>query len=308
MASSDAQPQPVAAASDAPLASARHQKIITFALLGLVMAIDDADQNLLPAVYLEVCQEFDVGPSILGFTTMWRGLVQSLVAVVAGPLGSRYDRIHLIALGCCLWGIASAFVGASSSMTMLLFVRACNGIGIGLVIPLSFAVVADLAPDSMRGRAFGVLNFASNFGRAAGGFFATSLAATPAVSILGDAHATVSGWRLVFYLISIASCVAAALLACFGREPRLPALSTSAGAQRPAPLSVSSAVADALAVLRIPSFLIILLQGALGTAPWYSMGFLVIYFEVRGATAKDRTRSGSLACETACMPANMSAR
>ena len=263
--------------------AADRQRVLTFILVCLVMMIDDADQNLLPAVYLEVCQEFNALPSTLGLATMSRGLVQSMIAIVAGPLGSRYDRIYLVSFGCLLWGIASALVGASNSISFLLLSRACNGVGIGLVIPLVYSLVADLAPDAVRGRAFGIVYFSSNFGRAAGGFLATTLAASPERSLAGGIIA-VSGWRFAFYLVSAISCVMAALLLCLGREPRTseaptepnrslaspaPAVRASSATRSPPPasLSVHAVVSEARTALRVPTFVIILIQGAVGTAP-----------------------------------------
>lgn len=215
---------------------------------------------------LEISAEFSVGTSTLGLATFWRGITQSLVALVAGPLTCRWNRIHLLTLGCLLLGSATALVGASDSSSMLLLSRAFNGLGIGLVIPVAFALVADLAADELRGRAFGALFFCWNVGGAAGGYFATTIAASP--SLAGG----VRGWRLACYYLAVISGLMAVLLLAFARDPR-PAL-------RKAPsCSLRTTASEAWQVLRVPSFVIILLQGAVGTAPWYSMSFLTLYFE-----------------------------
>ena len=140
----------------------------TFVLLCVVAGIDRADQQLLPSVYLEVCGEFHVGPSALGLVTFCCGLAQSLVAAFAGPLGSRMDRIQLIAVGTVWWGVSSILVGASTTLSALLVARTLNGLGLGLVMPLVFAVVADLIPEAHHGRFFGVVSFAGMAGGSGG--------------------------------------------------------------------------------------------------------------------------------------------
>ena len=47
-------------------------------------------------------------------------------------------------------------------------------------------------------------------------------------------------------------------------------------------------------MLRVPSFTVILLQGAIGTAPWYAMGFFTLYLEERGLSHASAAFSRSL--------------
>ena len=235
----------------------------TFVLLCVVAGIDRADQQLLPSVYLEVCGEFHVGPSALGLVTFCCGLAQSLVAAFAGPLGSRMDRIQLIAVGTVWWGVSSILVGASTTLSALLVARTLNGLGLGLVMPLVFAVVADLIPEAHHGRFFGVVSFAGMAGGAGGGLFATELAASrAALGIPG-----LPGWRAAFYIVGILSCVLGVLVGLLAYEPR-----TRASTLEAAPLSRRAVWAAAWTVLRVPTFALILAQGAVGVAPWCARG------------------------------------
>ena len=197
------------------MAGIDRRAIVTFLLLCLVIGIDKADQLLLPAVYLEICREFSIGPAFLGLITFWRGVLQAVVAVLAGPLGGRFDRVRLISFGVLLWAVASALVGAATSIEALWVARAVTGAGLGLTIPLIFALVADLAPDGKRGRAFGLLLFAANGGGAVGAYAATSMAAAAVLvkaSLAGVLHSI-------------------RLLSCLSSRPRSSyALRTSRGA------------------------------------------------------------------------------
>ena len=270
------------------MAGIDRRAIVTFLLLCLVIGIDKADQLLLPAVYLEICREFSIGPAFLGLITFWRGVLQAVVAVLAGPLGGRFDRVRLISFGVLLWAVASALVGAATSIEALWVARAVTGAGLGLTIPLIFALVADLAPDGKRGRAFGLLLFAANGGGAVGAYAATSMAAA------AGAGEGVAGWRLAFYSIAVVSLIAAALVLCLAHEPRRsssaadsPAATSSSSAEPAAaaaatvqaPFTFRGAVHDAWSVLRVRSFALILAQGAVGSAPWYSMSFLTMYLQ-----------------------------
>ena len=47
-------------------------------------------------------------------------VLQALSSPVSGILGDKYDRTHIVAFGCCLWGIMTAFIGLSSSIHQVL--------------------------------------------------------------------------------------------------------------------------------------------------------------------------------------------
>jgi MFS family permease len=136
----------------------------TYLLLLAVVMVDAADMSLVPAVFFEISTEFGVGPATLGTVTLCRGLAQSLVALAAGPLGNRFSRIKITGAGCILWAVATAMVGSSTSAAQLVVARSINGLGLGLVIPISYSLVSDLFPASSRGRAFGILQASSKFG------------------------------------------------------------------------------------------------------------------------------------------------
>ena len=207
-----------------------------------MLTIDKADQNLLSAVYLEVCRDLDAGPAFLGLVTLCRGVSQSLASVFSGPLGARFDRVKLCGAGCIFWGVATLAVGLARSHAQILVARAINGIGLGIVLPLAFALVADLSPLEVRGRAFGLLFFLNHLGAAASSYSAIEIAATAA------------GWRVDFYAAAAVSCVAGLLLYGLGCEPRR--LPPGAATTR----SFADDASDACRALRVRTFVIILLQ------------------------------------------------
>ena len=116
-----------------------------FVLLNFAMLVDKADQQLLPAVFLEVCGELHAGPALLGTVTLCRGMAMSLVAVLAGPLSRRFDRVSICVAGMTLWAIATAAVGAAPSISLLLVGRTINGLGAlpsNCLVPLAACYIA----------------------------------------------------------------------------------------------------------------------------------------------------------------------
>ena len=246
----------------------------TFVLVCLVASIQEADRQILPAAYLEVCEAFHAGPSALGMATSLRGIAEAVVAVFAGPLGDRHDRVVLIAGGAIFWGLATILVGASSTLPMLFVARTLTGLGLGMVMPLLFALVADLVPATHRGTCFGIVLFAAHVGGAAGGYLTTNLAASRGAFLLG-----VPGWRGAFHVVGLASCVIGLAFGVHAHEPR-----PRESRQELASLSMLALGAEGWQVLRVRTFALILAQGGLGTAPWNSMSFLTLFFELQGAS------------------------
>ena len=235
---------------------------LTFILVCIGFAIDKADAALLPAVYKELCETFDVGPQFLGTITLARGLTQSIVSIAAGPLSRRFDRTRVIGWGIIGWGVATALVGVAGSSTTLLLARAANGAGLGIVIPVAFALVSDLFCPSLRGRAFGAMYFAGHAGALLGAFFATQLAAQQ------------DGWRLAFYIFGAISVLLGAVVLLAARDTmgRAPVVAVSAG----------STGRDLLAVVRIRSLQVIIVQGMFGSMPWFALGFFTLWLEILG--------------------------
>ena len=181
----------------------------TFTLCCLVAVVDRADQMLLPAVYLEVARTLRCGPAFLGTISLCRGVAQAATSLVSGPLGRRHNRVHLTACGCAVWGVATAWVGLSTSAPSLMAARTLNGVGLGFATPLVLSLVADLAPRHQGGAAYGALGTCSNLGAAAGAATATLMASSGP-----------EGWRGAFYVVAAASVLLGVLIAATGVDPQ----------------------------------------------------------------------------------------
>jgi MFS family permease len=95
-------------------------------------------------------------------------LAATLVSIPGGQVADRFGNVRVLALGVAAFLLAYlgfGFVGSTVAGLALLFAAA--GIGIGLVETAEHAAVASLAPNEIRGSAFGLLAATQSFGNLA---------------------------------------------------------------------------------------------------------------------------------------------
>lgn len=87
-------------------------------------------------------------------------LTYALSAYPIGKLSDRLDRHALLAAGLVLLAIADLLLGAGTSMSIVWIGVAVWGLHMGFTQGLLSAMVADTAPQALRGTAFGIFNLA----------------------------------------------------------------------------------------------------------------------------------------------------
>ena len=107
--------------------SADRETRASLVALAFTMSVRQADSVLLPAVYLEVEEEFGVSAFQLGLSSFAAGVTQALISPAAAVLATRWRRPGVIAFGCGLWGVATILVGLSPSWPFLIAARVVNG-------------------------------------------------------------------------------------------------------------------------------------------------------------------------------------
>ena len=122
-------------------------------------------------------------------------LAATLASIPGGHLADRRGNVRVLALGVAAFLIAYlgfGLVGATVAGLALLFVAA--GVGIGLVETAEHAAVAALAPNDIRGSAFGMLAATQSFGNLAASAIAGLLwtLASPRVAFV-----YLAAWMLV---------------------------------------------------------------------------------------------------------------
>ena len=101
---------------------------------------------------------------------MWAGIhvVKTTVSVVGGSWSDRIGRRTVIAIGWIVYAVVYAGFALSTSLTALLSWFLVYGFYFGFAEGTEKALVADLAPASRRGTAFGIYNAVARHRRARG--------------------------------------------------------------------------------------------------------------------------------------------
>ena len=103
-------------------------------------------------------------------------LAATLASIPGGQVGDRFGNVRVLALGVAAFLVAYLGFGlAGSTVVGLALLFAAAGVGIGLVETAEHAAVAALAPNEIRGSAFGLLAATQSFGNLAASAIAGAL-------------------------------------------------------------------------------------------------------------------------------------
>ena len=95
-------------------------------------------------------------------------LAATLASIPAGHVGDRRGMVRVLAAGVLLFGVAYLLLAATGpSIALILAGFVLAGIAIGCVETAEHAAVATLAPEDLRGSAFGLLAAVQSFGNLA---------------------------------------------------------------------------------------------------------------------------------------------
>lgn len=126
-------------------------------------------------------------------------------SIIAGKLAKRYDKKNLVVIGLLIYGIAGMLPYLCQTMSQILICRLITGIGVGTVLPLPNAMIAEhfigTQRERMLGAATSVANIANVLDSIAVGFILTL------------------GWRYPFLCFSV--CLVIMLVAMAGL-PKFP--------------------------------------------------------------------------------------
>lgn len=157
-------------------------------ILGLVIMIDQIDQNIVRGVATPIQNEFHLSDVQVGVLLSSFILVNGLISVPAGYLADRWNRTRTVGHTVIGWSAITALTAAAPNYPILLAVRSALGFGQAITEPSAGSLLADYYPAEERGLAFSVqqvLVFAGfGIGLGLGGFIGAQL-----------------GWRWAFLLV-----------------------------------------------------------------------------------------------------------
>lgn len=180
-------------------------------IMGSVMAslfLVALDQTIIATALGRIVEEFNAFDSLSWIVTAYL-LTTTVTVPIAGKLSDLYGRRTLLLIGVAIFMLGSLFSGMAGSVEMLIFARAFQGIGGGIITANAFTIIGDLFAARERGRwqgLFGaVFGLSSVIGPLLGGWL------TEGVSVFG----LTTDWRWTFYINVPVAIVAFALIAIF---------------------------------------------------------------------------------------------
>ena len=132
-------------------------------------------------------------------------LALAALTLIGGALADAYGKARMLALGCLIFGAASAACGLAPTAGWLIAARVVQGIGAAIVAPASLALIGATYPRDERNRAIGVWAAASALTTAGG-------------PILGGWLTETFGWQSIFWINPPLALATVALLAAYAPE------------------------------------------------------------------------------------------
>lgn len=169
------------------MTSAKLYPRATLVLLTALNLLNYIDRSVLNAVQPLIQNEFHVNDAQIGRLTTVFLIFYTLAAPLMGPLADRYSRRFIIALGAFAWSGATLLTAVTHSYNALLIRHTLVGVGEASFVTISPTIVADLFPESMRGRVLGFFYLAIPVGFALG-------------YPIGGYFGTHYGWRMPFLI------------------------------------------------------------------------------------------------------------
>ncbi len=175
-------------------------------ILGFVILIDQADQNVLRGVSQQLQDDFGLSDGQLGLLFSIFVLVNGLITVPAGYLADRWNRTRAIGHTVIAWSAITMLTALAQSFGQLLIGRAVLGFGQAITEPSANGLISDFYPTTERARAFSLQQILGVIGAAIG-------------LGLGGAIGSAFGWQWAFIVVGPPGFVIA-LVAYQLREPR----------------------------------------------------------------------------------------
>jgi len=176
------------------------------AMLWFVCFFNYADRQAIFSVFPQLKAEIglsDVQLGVIAGSFMW---VYALGAPLAGMVGDRVNRKHLILGGLIFWSFITIATALSRRFWHLVLFRALEGLGETFYFPASMSLLSDYHGRDTRSRAMGFHQSSVYAGTIAGGTLA---------GLLGQHY----GWRSGFYLFGSLGMILGFVLLILLREP-----------------------------------------------------------------------------------------
>ncbi len=225
--------------------------------------LHQADKLLIGSVTSSIIKDFNITEVQMGWVSTGALFVGAIFYPIWGFLYDRFARPKLLALASFIWGATTWLNAIAPTYPIFLVTRSSTGID-DSSYPGLYSLVSDYFGPKMRGKVYGLLQFTQPLGYLVG-------------MVLGLILGGIIGWRSVFYITGSLGIVMAVVI-FFGvkevprgqSEPEMDGIDVT-GTYR-------FDLKEALALFKIPSLLILFVQGFFGVFPWNAITFWFFYY------------------------------
>lgn len=154
-------------------------------ILGFFMAL--LDSTIVNVALPDMTQSFHSEMDHMSWVVNGYNLAFAVCLITASRLADQFGRKKLFMLGVVGFVAASALVGLSSSLPMLVTFRVIQGMAAAIVVPVTIPLAVELFPPHMRGMVLGIW----------GGISGLAAASGPS---LGGVLTDALGWQAVFFV------------------------------------------------------------------------------------------------------------
>jgi MFS transporter, Spinster family, sphingosine-1-phosphate transporter len=185
----------------------RQHPVTALAVLTGLNFFNYVDRSVLFAVQPLVQQEFHRSDAEFGLLTSAFFFCYMFTAPFIGALADRMQRRPIMIAGAIIWSAATLLTALTFDFRTLLIRHTIVGIGEATFATIAPSFLADLFPESKRGRVLAVFYLCIGLGTAVG-------------YIIGGSVSKVHGWRAPFYVAAVPGFVLAAALSFIPEPPR----------------------------------------------------------------------------------------
>ena len=187
--------------------SLRGKLVIMFSVMASLFLVA-LDQTIIATALGKIVEEYNAFSSLSLIVTSYL-LTTTVTVPIAGKLSDLFGRRNVLLTGVSIFALGSLLSGVAGTIDQLIWFRALQGIGGGIITANAFTIVGDLFPPRERGKWQGIMGavfgLSSVIGPLLGGWL------TDGQSLFG----LTTDWRWTFYINVPIAMVAFGLIAFF---------------------------------------------------------------------------------------------
>ncbi len=131
-------------------------KIIIMISVMASMFLVALDQTIIATALGKIVEDFNAFDSLSWIVTAYL-LTTTITVPIAGKLSDLFGRRLILLIGVAIFAVGSLLSGMSSDVTQLIFARAFQGIGGGIITANAFTIIGDLFAARERGKWQGMI-------------------------------------------------------------------------------------------------------------------------------------------------------